>query len=412
TPTPTPTPSKVPAIHISELLIDPKGVEDDLGEWIELVNLEPEPVNLAGWVLSDFGTDRHVIAGDLVLLPGHYVVLARNGDPARNGAVYPAYVYAGFSLANGEDELVLTTPWGVEAERLVWGSTTALRAPSGATLERTSFAPTEPPEAAWTQAHTPWSVGNSDLGSPGVGYQPPAPTATPTFTPAPTATATLVATATPIVPPTAQPVSPLPTPTVTTVPTPLPRVLISEFLADPAAVGDEEGEWIELLNAADSPVNLAGWTLKDEGSDSHTIGVNLVIQPGGYVLLARNGDRAVNGGVPVDYVYSGISLANGDDELILLGPTGNQSDSVAWGGVSGLSLRSGISYERTAFGPPAEWAYAQSPWSGSAGDFGTPLGPFVAPPPTATPTAIPTPTSAPTAAPTATPTPVSGGDPT
>lgn len=38
------------------------------------------------------------------------------------------------------------------------------------------------------------------------------------------------------------------------------RVLISEIQYDPAG---EEGEWVELWNASDSPVSLAGWELAD-----------------------------------------------------------------------------------------------------------------------------------------------------
>ncbi|MEZ4580875.1 MAG: hypothetical protein R3A10_04345 [Caldilineaceae bacterium] len=40
----------------------------------------------------------------------------------------------------------------------------------------------------------------------------------------------------------------------------------------------------------------------------------MLLPPGGYVVLGRNGDAAVNGGVAVDYVYASVSLANGDDE--------------------------------------------------------------------------------------------------
>ena len=35
-------------------------------------------------------------------------------------------------------------------------------------------------------------------------------------------------------------------------------------------------------------------------------------------VLARNADPAVNGGLTPDYVYDGVTLSNGADELILM----------------------------------------------------------------------------------------------
>ncbi|MEZ4715553.1 MAG: lamin tail domain-containing protein [Caldilineaceae bacterium] len=79
------------------------------------------PVNLRGWILADLGTDEHVIAADVVVAPGAYVVLGRNADRATNGGVTLAYVYSGVSLANTDDEVLLLAPNGEEADRVVWG---------------------------------------------------------------------------------------------------------------------------------------------------------------------------------------------------------------------------------------------------------------------------------------------------
>ncbi|MEZ4715551.1 MAG: hypothetical protein R2851_05595 [Caldilineaceae bacterium] len=43
-----------------------------------------------------------------------------------------------------------------------------------------------------------------------------------------------------------------------------------------------------------------------------------------YVVLGRNADRSANGGVTLAYVYSGVSLANSDDEVLLLAPNGRK----------------------------------------------------------------------------------------
>ena len=58
-----------PAVVISEVLRNPAAVGDSNGEWFEVHNTTPAPVNLAGWTLTDGASDRHVIKGSLVVPP-------------------------------------------------------------------------------------------------------------------------------------------------------------------------------------------------------------------------------------------------------------------------------------------------------------------------------------------------------
>jgi predicted extracellular nuclease len=369
TPTATPFAGPLPRILISEVLADPKSVGDNQGEWVELYNASPDSVNLHNWVLADLGGEAHTIAGDLVVPSGGYVVLARNGDNATNGGLRVDYVYSGVSLANGEDELLLLAPNGVEVDRLRWGAAVGLPTTPGASLERAGFA--DPP--VWVTVQTVWPGSAGDYGSPGASYVAP-PTATPTFAPT---------------------VGDTPTPTATHFSGPATRILISEFLADPQAVSDTQGEWIELYNASAAPVNLYGWKLTDLGGNLHTIAADLVVQPGGYVVLARNGDLTLNGGVSVHYLYRGYSLANGEDAIVLLAPNDEEVDRVAWGGDTALTVQASASYERTNLDDPAIWAIAQMPWPGSSGDLGSPGAAYFPPVATATPTITPLPGLAP-----------------
>ena len=126
-------------------------------------------------------------------------------------------------------------------------------------------------------------------------------------------------------------------------------VYISEVLANPDAVADSDGEWIEVHNAGDTAVNLRGWILADLGTDEHVIGADVIIAPGAYVVLGRNADRALNGGVTLAYVYSGVSLANSDDEVLLLAPNGEEADRVVWG--DNLRVSTGASLERVRLTP-------------------------------------------------------------
>jgi hypothetical protein len=374
-PSPTPIPT---TLFISEFLADPAAVDDNAGEWVELYNPGPESINLRGWTLADLKRDRHLIDVDLQIAPDAYVVLARNGDPAVNGGVIADYVYRNIALANKDDELLLISPEGVEVDRVVWGPGTGLTIRSGASLYRSHFGP----DAPWLTATTPWPGSLGDFGHPGSpppsGMETPTPTATEEPPPAGTPTDT-----------------PTPSPTPTA-----PTLFISEFIADPDAVTDANGEWFELYNPGPDSINLRGWTLTDQERDRHTISSDLWMLADTYTVLARNGNPAENGGVAADYVYRSITLGNSDDRLVLLDPQGREVDRVAWGPGSGLAITAGASLERAHFGPVAQWQTAAFRWNGSAGDRGSPGGPYVSPSqvtPTPTPALeLPAPTPTPT----------------
>jgi hypothetical protein len=105
---------------------------------------------------------------------------------------------------------------------------------------------------------------------------------------------------------------------------------ITEIMQNPSSVSDANGEWFEIYNLTRFLFNLNGWTISDLDNDSHTISSDVFIPPLGYAVLGRNADYNTNGGVNVDYEYSGIDIAGGSDELILMLPTGTVIDSVSW----------------------------------------------------------------------------------
>ena len=150
------------------------------------------------------------------------------------------------------------------------------------------------------------------------------------------------------------------------------RVVIHELLADPRAVPDERGEWVELRNAGDAPVELRGWRLRSGNDRPYTIPDALVVPPGELVVLGRDASRETNGGVSVAHAWRGaLSLANGRDWLAVADPAGRTVDSVAWQGTTagvarGRTLASGRAPDVNGDG----WA-AQRARFGS-GDRGTP----------------------------------------
>ncbi|WP_306131657.1 ExeM/NucH family extracellular endonuclease [Roseivivax marinus] len=154
------------------------------------------------------------------------------------------------------------------------------------------------------------------------------------------------------------------------------RIVITEIMQNPSAVSDTDGEYFEVYNAGDTAIDLDGWTISDDGSDSHVISVpdGLIVAPGDYLVLARNGDSDANGGIEADYVYSGINLANGADEVILTDTLGREIDRVAYDGGPAFPDPNGASMELTN---PAldnsdgtNWETADTAFG--AGDLGSP----------------------------------------
>ncbi len=152
-------------------------------------------------------------------------------------------------------------------------------------------------------------------------------------------------------------------------------LVITEIMQDPAAVGDASGEWFEIYNASASSIDLDGLVVQDDGTDSFTITGSLVLATGDYALLANNGDGGTNGGLPsVDYVYSGFTLDNTEDEIVLMsGPV--EIDRVAYGGRSGFPDPTGASMYLVdvALDNNVGSNWAEDTWHAYGdGDFGTP----------------------------------------
>jgi uncharacterized repeat protein (TIGR01451 family) len=156
-------------------------------------------------------------------------------------------------------------------------------------------------------------------------------------------------------------------------PQPAASVIINEIMPNPASVPDLDGEWIELYNASDAPVDLNGCTLRDDGANAHRIdnGQPLLIKPGQYLLLGANGDRETNGGVSLAYVYTGWTLEDGGDQIILecdgLVDRVNYPASLSAEGASAQLKAPALDNAASA-----NWCVAATAWPGSAGDAGTP----------------------------------------
>ena len=107
-------------------------------------------------------------------------------------------------------------------------------------------------------------------------------------------------------------------------------VIISRVMADPSAVSDDRGEWVELTNLGSASTDLRGWQLRSGRDPGFTVAQSLVVPPGGTAILGRSDNVSINGGLHVDLVYTGITLGNAGDWIALTNLVGVTTDSVAW----------------------------------------------------------------------------------
>ena len=153
-------------------------------------------------------------------------------------------------------------------------------------------------------------------------------------------------------------------------------LVINEIMNNPLAVTDSYGEWFEITNISPTQIDLNGIIIRDDGTDSHTI-LNpggLLIDPGDYLILGVNDDFDINGGIEVNYQYSGFFLGNTWDEVILEHPDGTIIDEIWYDNGATFPDPNGASM--MLFDPLTDnalgesWTVSDTPMS--SGDFGTP----------------------------------------
>jgi hypothetical protein len=95
--------------------------------------------------------------------------------------------------------------------------------------------------------------------------------------------------------------------------------MIAEIMKDPDPTPDETGEWFEIVNVSDAPLELDGLVVTDEGGTGFTVVTNDVLAPGAVYLFAVSDDPALNDGLVPDYAYDAADLriGNGTDTLVL-----------------------------------------------------------------------------------------------
>ncbi|MEM8911649.1 MAG: lamin tail domain-containing protein [Planctomycetota bacterium] len=158
------------------------------------------------------------------------------------------------------------------------------------------------------------------------------------------------------------------------------NLVINEIMKNPSRVGDEFGEYFELWNPSESPIDINGFTIRDDDINEHVIehGEPLLVPANGYLVLGRNANTAINGEVVVDYQYDDFELANGTDEVVLVNVAGIEVDRVVYSDNSfpddeGASMEfiPGISAPSVANDLGSNWRSSTNP-IGFGSDMGTP----------------------------------------
>ena len=153
----------------------------------------------------------------------------------------------------------------------------------------------------------------------------------------------------------------------------LRRVVITEIMKDPSVLLDTAGEWFEIHNPGDMPVELEGCNIVRDTAIT-AITSPLSIAAGGYVTLARTPEP----GFAPDYMLPGLTLPNAAPVLLAVECAGAVLDQVIFDATSfptepGKSLSlSPASLDTFSNDIASSWCAGQESYNGDLGTPGSP----------------------------------------
>ena len=421
-------------IIITEFMANPDVVYDSNGEWFEIYNNTESQINLNGWILKD-NNGADTIIGDNFIASHDYFVFCVNETLAVNGGVPTDYVHeyafgTGLQLANTADWIVIFDNVGQMQDSVAYEAGWSVTAGASHQLKNLTY--NNNIDTSWCVSQTAWTGSAGDFGTPGEAEDCSVDIIPPTISNVAAITSTQVdvlfsedvdqttaetftnytidngitvsaaardagnnalvhltvstlstgitymITINNVEDIAGNPILPNSQATFEFVSADPNDIIITEIMPDPAAVDDTEGEWFEVYNTTDSPINLNGWILHDNNGTQIIAGDNIIASHD-YFVFCCNETLATNGGVPTDYEYSdvypgGLQLANAGDVVKICTPGDVIIDSVqytsSWPYGAGYSMQlKDVTYPND---DDTSWCAAQSAWTGSAGDNGTP----------------------------------------
>ncbi len=292
-------------VVITEYMPNPDAATDDEGEWFEIY--VGADVDLNGLAITKFGDEEPTdIIGSVDCLratAGSYHVFGRSNDPTLNGGLPAVDFLYTLSMSNtSENGTGFSVGWGGQfLDTVTW---TDSGTGASSQLDRGILDPiANDEEGAFCESEDPY--GDGDLGSPGVenprcAVEPPEGSCV-------DADGALRQIVQPSV----------------------GALWITEFMADPAAVGDPDGEWFEIYADAAFDLNGLEFGRAEDVEEIVEIDTCAPVEAGDTVLFAKNAEAATNGGLPaVDYEVN-LSLINSGGALYVAS-RGEVLDEVTW----------------------------------------------------------------------------------
>ncbi len=313
-------------VIITEIMADPSAVSDTVGEWIEVHAVNS--VDLNGVVLT-VGTNAHAFTSTscLHLAAGTFAVLAKSAEGSVNGGLPTPVATFTQSLGNSGGTLSLTFGGAV----IDGAAYDAAIAGVAWQLDPTKLDATSNDDPAhFCRATVHFAAdGGGDLGTPAA-----------------------MNTACPATPDAGQCMDAATSAIRAVVKPAVGDLVISEFMAAPAAVPDADGEYIEVRSNAS--VDLNGLVLGFDGSTSVVNSLTcLPVIAGTYSVFGSNADSQVNGGLPPLAGTFSFSLRNYGTHTISISTDAGLLDVLTYSAdaghpVAGASTQLSAQYTRPA----------------------------------------------------------------
>ncbi|QDG49718.1 lamin tail domain-containing protein [Persicimonas caeni] len=326
---------------IVEIMANAAGSYESGDEWFEVVNDSGSAIDLSGWTIrsgTSTGTvEEHALTSAPAFAADARLVFASSADPADDGTVTPDYVYAGITLNNNSDYIELLDSNGAIVDRVFWEAGTTL---DGKSRKLDPNATDNDDFADWCPELDSTYGDDGEFGTPGAANPPCAADACADVTcQKPDDFCNADGNAVQYTLDTADcQVSRFNNPycdfmpqevdctdaeycltgvceAVTgTLPSP-GDIIFTEFMGNPSAISDSDGEYLELYNTTDQELTLFTLVIKDNetgnSQDSFVVeNPTATIPANGYVVFAADTDSSLNGGIQNAYLLDDSPLKN------------------------------------------------------------------------------------------------------
>lgn len=160
-------------------------------------------------------------------------------------------------------------------------------------------------------------------------------------------------------------------------------VVISEVMFNPSGT-EPDAEWIEVANTTAMDKSLSGLVLEDGASpvNTHTIGANVIVPAGGYVVLVASKAAAATAQIPAaaivyEYGTNSILLGNSKSGSIALLRGATEIARAHYGALGLGGAANGQSVQLSVLtyagaGLAASWCKSANTWVVGGTDKGTP----------------------------------------